>query len=170
MNAHRDRPVPLPSGAARAFGTAQNGCVPDAMWQGAAGVVAVAHLAVVLFLVGGGFVVRRRRGLLWAHLAVVTTVVTVTVLGAPCPLTELELWLRELGGVEAYRGGYIEHYLVAPVYPPGLTLPVAVLVNTVAVATNVVAYLGIAARDQSGRLPSSHRVARRADARDSQAS
>ena len=55
-------------------------------------------------------------------------------------------------------------------YSPGLTLPVAVLVNAVAVAANVIAYLGIAVRGQSGRLAASHRVARRMDARDSQAS
>jgi hypothetical protein len=114
--------------------------VPDAVWQGAAVVVAVAHLAVVLFVVGGGFVARRRPGLRRAHLAVVAAVVTVAVLGATCPLTDLELWLRELGGVGAYRGGFIEHYLVAPVYSPGLTTPVQVLIHVAAVATNLVAY------------------------------
>jgi hypothetical protein len=124
--------------------------VPDAVWQGAAVVVAVAHLAVVLFLVGGGFVARRRLGLRRAHLAVVTAVVTVAVMGAPCPLTDLELWLRELGGVGAYRGGYIEHYLVRPVYSPGLTAPVQVLIHTAAVATNLVAYRDVVAISRAG--------------------
>jgi hypothetical protein len=138
--------------------------------QGAATVVAAVHLAVVLFLVGGGFAARRRRGLRWAHLAVVTAVVTVALLRAPCPLTELELWLRERGGVDAYRGGFIEHYLVRPVHPAGLTPPVRVLIHVVAISANLVAYLGIAERGHSGRYSSSHRLARRAEARDSQAS
>jgi hypothetical protein len=124
--------------------------VPGAVWQGAATVVAVAHLAVVLFLLCGGFVVRRRRALLWAHVAVVTAVVTVAALRAPCPLTELELWLRELGGVDAYRGGFIEHYLVEPVYPAGLTPPVQVLLHVAAIATNLVAYLRIAGHRYPG--------------------
>ena len=144
--------------------------MPAVVWQGAAVVVAVAHLAVVLFVVGGGFAARRRRGLLWAHVAVVTAVVTVALLRAPCPLTELELWLRGLGGVEAYRGGYVEHYLVRPVYPAGLTPPVEVLVNSVAAVANLVAYLRLPELGQSGRFASSQRSARRAEARDSQAS
>ena len=109
-------------------------------------VVAVAHLAVVVFLVGGGFAVRRRRRLLCAHLAVAAAVVAVAVARQPCPLTELEMRLRALGGVPAYRGGFVGHYLVGPVHPAGLTPPVAVLVNAIAVAANVVAYALLAAR------------------------
>ena len=41
----------------------------SASWQGAAVAVAVTHLAIVLFLLVGGFFVRRRRALLPAHLA-----------------------------------------------------------------------------------------------------
>jgi hypothetical protein len=132
--------------------------------------VAVTHLVVVLFLVGGGFVVHRRRALLWAHVAVMTAVLAVALLREPCPLTDLELWLRGLGGVEAYRGGYIEHYLVRPVYAPGLTTTVQVLIYTVVIGTNLVAYLRLAERGQPGRFASSQRVARRVEARDSQAS
>jgi hypothetical protein len=114
--------------------------VPDAVWRVAAVVVAVAHLALVLFVVGGGFAARRRRPLRYAHLAVVAAVVAVALARAPCPLTELELRLRELGGAPAYRGGFVGHYLVRPVHAPGLTPPVAVLVNGIAVVANLVAY------------------------------
>jgi len=114
--------------------------VPSALWQFAAVVVATAHLAVVLFVIGGGFVVRGRRPLLWAHLTTVTAVVTVAAFRVPCPLTEIELWLRELGGVDTYRGGFVEHYLVRPVYSPGLIAPAQVVINVVAIATNLVAY------------------------------
>ena len=124
--------------------------MPAVVWQGAAVVVAVAHLAVVLFVVGGGFAVRRRRGLLWAHVAVVTAVVTVALLRAPCPLTELELWLRERGGLEVYRGGFIAHYLVRPVYAPGMTSPVEILVNGFAVMVNLVAYARLLAEGSLG--------------------
>lgn len=112
----------------------------SAVWQGAAAVVALMHLAVILFLVGGGFLVRRRRGLLWVHVVVVCGVVGIALAHEPCPLTELELWLRGLGGWGTYRGGFIEHYLVRPVYPPGITPPVDVLIYAVAITTNVLAY------------------------------
>jgi hypothetical protein len=114
--------------------------VQHAVWQAAAVVVASVHLAVVLFLLAGGFLARGRRGLRWAHVAVVTAVVAVAVARLPCPLTELELRLRALGGVEVYRGGFVEHYLVRPLYPAGMTPRVVVLVNAVAVAANLVAY------------------------------
>jgi hypothetical protein len=127
--------------------------VPDPVWQAAAVVVALAHLAVVLFLVAGGFVARHRRPLLCAHLAVVAAVVAVSVAQEPCPLTELELRLRELGGVPPYRGGFVEHYLVRPVHPAGLTPAVSVLVHALAVAVNVVAYAGLGRRPAATSQP-----------------
>jgi hypothetical protein len=114
--------------------------VPDAVWRVAAVVVAVAHLAVVLFVVGGGFAARRRGRLRYAHLVVVAAVVAVALAREPCPLTELELRLRALGGVPPYHGGFVGHYLVRPVHPAGLTAPVAVLVDGFAVAANLLAY------------------------------
>jgi hypothetical protein len=127
----------------------QTETVPSAVWQGAAAVVALTHLAVILFLVGGGFLVRRRRGLLWAQVAVVSGVVGIALAHAPCPLTELELWLRRLGGAGTYRGGFIEHYLVRPVYPAGITPRVEVLMYAVVITTNVLAYAHL--RSGSGR-------------------
>jgi hypothetical protein len=117
--------------------------VPDAGWQVAAVGVGLIHLAVVLAVVAGGFVARRRRALVRAQLALVAAVVAVAVAGAPCPLTELELALRAAGGVDPYRGGFIEHYLVEPVHPAGLTARVQVLLHAVAVAANLVAYRGL---------------------------
>ena len=122
----------------------------SASWQGAAVAVAVVHLAVVLFLLGGGFLVRRHRRLLPLHLAVVVAVVAVAVVQAQCPLTELELWLRERGGLEVYRGGFIAHYLVRPVYAPGMTSPVEILVNAFAVVVNLVAYARLLAEGSLG--------------------
>lgn len=118
----------------------ENGSVPVAVWQALATVVAVVHLTLILILVAGGFVARRRRRLMAAQLAVASAVVTVAVLRAPCPLTQLELRLRELGGVEPYRGGFVEHYLVAPVHSAGITPGVQLLLYAIVVATNVVAY------------------------------
>ena len=119
--------------------------------------VALAHLAVIAFVVAGGFVARHRRPLTCVHLAVVASVVAVTVAQEPCPLTELELRLRALGGVPPYHGGFVEHYLVRPVYQPGLTPRVEVLVNAVAVAANLVAYRRLAAgrarRSQPAGVP-----------------
>ena len=38
-----------------------------------------------------------------------------------CPLTLLENHLRQRAGEAGYRDGFIAHYLVKVIYPPGLT-------------------------------------------------
>lgn len=43
------------------------------------------------------------------------------VAGAACPLTGLENHLRMLAGTAGYAGGFVDHYLVALIYPSGLT-------------------------------------------------
>jgi len=43
------------------------------------------------------------------------------VLGAVCPLTYAENRLRLLAGDAGYSGGFIEHYVVALIYPGALT-------------------------------------------------
>jgi hypothetical protein len=40
--------------------------------------------------------------------------------GALCPLTPLEIYFRELAGLSGHSGGFIEHYLIPAIYPPGL--------------------------------------------------
>jgi hypothetical protein len=114
--------------------------MPVTVTLAAAAAVALVHLALVLFLVGGGFLVRRRRRVLWAHLAVAAAVLAVAVARAPCPLTELELWLLELAGDSGYRGGFIEHYFVRPVHPAGITPTVQVVIHTLVLAPNLLAY------------------------------
>jgi Protein of Unknown function (DUF2784) len=41
--------------------------------------------------------------------------------GFPCPLTALQNYLLRRGGDAGYSGGFISHYLIQVIYPPGLT-------------------------------------------------
>lgn len=101
--------------------------------------VLVFHLAFVLFVVLGGLLVLRWPKLMWVHLPAAVWGVLIEFAGWICPLTPLEKSLRRLGGEAGYEGGFIEHYVVAVLYPRGLTrgvqlgLGLAVLVITVAV-------------------------------------
>ncbi len=45
----------------------------------------------------------------------------VEMSGQICPLTPLEIHLRHLAGEAGYQGGFLDHYLVPLLYPPGLT-------------------------------------------------
>lgn len=84
--------------------------------------VLVLHLGVVCFVVGGlgAIVVGNQRGWRWvnrqalriAHLAAIGFVVLQSWLGATCPLTRLEVWLREQSEPgSGWEGGLIEHWV-----------------------------------------------------------
>jgi hypothetical protein len=86
-----------------------------------ADVVLVLHLGVVAFVVGALLliVLGSRRGWTWvtglgfrlAHLAAIGVVVVQAWLGATCPLTTLESWLRVQAGAAGYERGFIEHWV-----------------------------------------------------------
>jgi hypothetical protein len=111
----------------------------------AAGVLAV-HLGFILFVVAGAALVARRRRLLPFHLAAVAWGVAVEVAGAACPLTALENRLRLLAGTAGYAGGFVDHYLVALVYPAGLTRGMQALLAASVLAVNAVLYARILRR------------------------
>ena len=92
--------------------------------------VLLLHVAVATFVVGGLIVVvvgnvgpwRNRRNLRWlrwinalwfrlAHLLAIAVIVAEAWLGVVCPLTTLEMWLRDQSGGDNYRGGFVEHWL-----------------------------------------------------------
>jgi hypothetical protein len=91
------------------------------MFQRFADAVLLAHLGVVLFVLGGllaivagnMFAVAWVNGRLfrWAHLAAIGFVVLQSWLGATCPLTTLENWLRAQAGQPTYEVSFIEHWV-----------------------------------------------------------
>ncbi len=105
-------------------------------------VVAFVVLGLVLILIGG---VRRwrwvrNRWFRFGHLGAILVVVAQAWLGVICPLTTLEMWLREqAGGEGVYTGSFIQHWLQALLYyeAPGW---VFVLAYTLFAAVVIVAW------------------------------
>lgn len=87
----------------------------------AADLVLVAHLGFVLFVVLGGLLALHSPRVIVVHIPVAVYGAVIEFLGFTCPLTPLENWLRHRGGEAGYRGGFIEHYVTAAIYPSGLT-------------------------------------------------
>jgi hypothetical protein len=112
-----------------------------------AAAVLTVHLAFILFVVAGAALVVRRRRLLPLHLAAVAWGVAVEVTGAACPLTALENRLRLLAGSAGYAGGFVDHYLVALIYPAGLTRGMQALLAAAVLAVNVALYVRIVRRN-----------------------
>ena len=51
-----------------------------------------------------------------AHLVGISIVVAQAWAGVICPLTTLEMWLREQGGMTGYTGSFVEHWLQTLLY------------------------------------------------------
>jgi len=99
------------------------------------------HLAFILFVVFGGFLVWRDVRWAYAHVPAVAWVAWLEFTGAICPLTPLENAWRERAGGAGYDGGFIDHYLVPVIYPAALTPNIQVALGTFLVVLNVLVYL-----------------------------
>ena len=106
----------------------------------AADAVLATHLAFVLFVVLGGWLVLRAPALAWPHLPAVAWAVFVEFSGRICPLTPLEVALRRGAGEAGYGGDFIEHYLVALIYPGGLTRELQMLIGAAVMLVNLAVY------------------------------
>ncbi len=90
-------------------------------YQALADLVLMLHVAVVAFVIGGlvFIVAGGLRGWRWvnaywfrlAHLIAIAVVAAQAWLGAACPLTSLEMSLREEARLATYSGSFIEHWL-----------------------------------------------------------
>ena len=98
------------------------------------------HLAFIVFVVAGGFLVRRYPKLAWLHLPCAAWGVFIECSGGICPLTPLENLFRRRAGQAGYAESFLEHYLLALVYPDGLTQAFQLGAAALVLAANAIAY------------------------------
>jgi hypothetical protein len=92
----------------------------------AADAVLLLHVLFVVFVVVGLLLILAGKRLSWSwvrnwwfrvlHLAAIGVVVLQSWLGAICPLTKLEMYLRGKAGEATYAGGFVSHWLEAILY------------------------------------------------------
>lgn len=114
-----------------------------------ADLVVVLHGAFVGFVVLGGLLAFRWRRAPLVHLPAAAWGAWIEISGGLCPLTPLENWLREEGGMRGYAGGFIEHYLLPALYPAGLTRELQFLLAGGVVVANVLIYGALWRRGRS---------------------
>lgn len=102
--------------------------------------VVVVHICFVLFVIFGGFLLRRRPALIYAHIPAAVWGALIEFAGWVCPLTPLEKYLRVRGGQAGYSGDFVDHYLLPILYPHGLTRNIQGILGTLVIAINVLAY------------------------------
>jgi hypothetical protein len=116
-----------------------------------ADLVLLVHAAFVVFVMLGGFAVLRWPRLAWAHLPVAIWGAGIEFTGGICPLTPLENHWRRLAGEQGYTGGFVEHYVVAALYPEGLTRGVQIALGLAVLAVNAAVYLRLWSRRRTSR-------------------
>ena len=102
--------------------------------------VLLLHLGFILFVLLGGLLALRWRRAPLLHLPAVAWGVYIELSGGLCPLTPLENRLRIAAGEAGYTGGFIEHYLLALIYPAGLTHEIQYVLAAIVVGVNGLAY------------------------------
>ena len=104
------------------------------------------HLGFILFVLFGGLLALKWRPVMWLHLPAVAWGVAVEVFHLPCPLTRWENLLRHLAGQEGYGARFIEHYIIALIYPAGLTPQIQLGLGALVLAINVAVYTRLVRR------------------------
>ena len=116
------------------------------IWSTIADALVVVHFLFTAFVIFGGFLTWRWPRIALAHLPALAWGCWIEVSHAVCPLTPLENHWRHLAGEAGYQGGFLAHYLVRVLYPPGLTWQIQEELAVLLILINVVAYVGLIRR------------------------
>ncbi|TDY03892.1 DUF2784 domain-containing protein [Thiohalophilus thiocyanatoxydans] len=98
------------------------------------------HFLFVVFVAVGALLLLRWPKLIWLHLPALFWGIYIQFSGGYCPLTPLEKTFRQLAGLRLYEGGFINHYLIPIIYPPGLTYEMQILIGIGLIILNVLIY------------------------------
>jgi len=112
----------------------------------AADLVLVVHLAFILFVLLGGWLVLRLPWVAWLHLPAALWGAIIELTGGICPLTPLENRLRIASGSDGYDGSFIERYLMPVIYPSTMTRPIQILLGLTVILVNAVFYCALIRR------------------------
>ncbi len=106
----------------------------------AAQAVLLLHLGFIGFVMLGGWLAIRHPAWAAVHLPAAAWGAYVELSGRICPLTVWENALRVRAGQAGYQGGFIEHYLLAIIYPAGLTRTVQLGLAALVIGVNAAVY------------------------------
>lgn len=106
----------------------------------AAALVVAVHFAFILFAVFGGLLALRWHRLALLHLPALAWAGGIMIVGGICPLTPIENGFREAAQRPGYAGGFIDHYIIPLIYPPGLDRGTQIAGAAVLLAFNAALY------------------------------
>lgn len=112
-------------------------------YQAAATAIALLHLAFIVFVLLGGLLVLRWPKLAWVHLPAAAWGMLIEFFGWWCPLTKWENYFLREAGRAGYSGGFVAHYIMPVIYPPGLTRGMEIAIGVLVLVINVSIYVRV---------------------------
>lgn len=109
----------------------------------AATAIAVLHLAFIVFVLFGAFLLLRWPKLMWVHVPAAVWGVLIELFGLWCPLTKWENYFLRMAGRAGYSGGFVSHYIMPIIYPPGLTRGHEIAIGVFVLVVNVAVYVRV---------------------------
>ncbi len=107
-----------------------------------ANIIFALHLAFILFVLGGGFIVRYGRWLLYLHVLSVVYAILNQFIDWTCPLTYLKKYYLSLAGVPVYEETYIYHYILSYLFPKSVIPMAGIALGLLVMIVNYFAYFG----------------------------
>lgn len=108
-----------------------------------ANLIVALHLGFICFVIFGGLLILKWRWVILFHVPAAVWGALIEYQGWLCPLTPLELKLRQASGQSGYSGGFIEHYLLPILYPDYLNQDIQVILGSMVVVINLGIYAWI---------------------------
>jgi Protein of Unknown function (DUF2784) len=108
-----------------------------------AAATALLHLAFILFVLFGGFLVLRWHKLAWVHVPAAVWGVLIEFCGWYCPLTRWENFFLREAGRAGYSGGFVSHYIFPLIYPAGLTRVHELVIGALVLLVNAAIYVKV---------------------------
>lgn len=125
------------------------------MYQALADITVAIHLLWIVFLIFGALVGYRVKWVRVLHLASLAYSVFLQLTKGICPITYLEVWLRDKSGW-AYSGTFIQHYVEKLVYLEASRT--AVFIGTLVVIGGTM-WLYLSRREPRAAGETSHQIA-----------
>jgi hypothetical protein len=105
-----------------------------------ADIIVIIHLAFIVFVLVGGFLILKWPRIIWIHIPVFFWGAIVEFTGWICPLTPWENHFRRLAGVSVYEGDFVGNYILPVIYPEELTRNVQIVLGSLVVSINLLIY------------------------------
>lgn len=112
-------------------------------YQIAATTIALLHFAFIAFVFLGGLLVLKWPRLGWVHVPAVVWGVLIEFFGWWCPLTKWENYFLREAGRAGYDTGFVAHYIMPVIYPPGLTRGMEIAIGLIVLIINVSVYVKV---------------------------